>query len=180
MEHRERNEREVALPASALVELRRALRREAGPLATTHALHAAGFDAGSALHTMFAAGTSRPLATLSEEAFWDGLRDFLGRRGWGTLKHERVHPALGMMTSSDWAEAGHEVSERQPSCAFTSGMLASILGEVAGGPIAVLEVQCRSRGDDACRFAMGSETAVHELYGKLLDGAALEVSLREL
>lgn len=180
MDLRERTEREVAVPASALVELRQALRREAGPLATTHALHAAGFDAGTTMHGIFSAGAAAPLASLGEEAFWAALREFLARRGWGTLRHERVHPALGLMTSPDWAEANHEIAERQPSCAFTSGMLASILGKVAGGPIAVLEVQCRSKGDASCRFALGSETVVHELYGVLLEGIPLDEALEGL
>lgn len=180
MDLRERNEREVALPASALVGLRQALRREAGPLATTHALHSAGYDAGTTLHALFEASVNGSSGTLGEEAFWDELRTFLFRRGWGTLRHERSHPAVGFMSSGDWAEADAALEEKQPSCAFTSGMIASILGQVAGGPIAVLEVECRSRGDEECRFAIGSEAAVHELYGKLLEGADLETSLREL
>ena len=51
---------------------------------------------------------------------------------------------------------------------------------MAGGPVAVLEVTCRTRGDDACAFAFGSEGAVHELYGKLLEGADLDGALDAL
>jgi len=34
----------------------------------------------------------------------------------------------------------------------------------------VLEIRCRSRGDDECAFAFGGEDAVHHVYGALLDG----------
>ena len=36
------------------------------------------------------------------------------------------------------------------------------------------------RGGDACEFAFGSETTVHDLYGKLLDGADMATSLEAL
>jgi predicted hydrocarbon binding protein len=179
MDSTERNAREVALPASALAGLRRTLSREAGPLATTHALHAAGYSAGSALHALFTGGTDHA-GELGEEEFWKALGSFLSRRGWGTLRHERVHPAIGVLASRDGAEADPALEESQPSCAFTAGLLSSFLTHAAGGPIAVLEVACRSRGDEACRFAIGSGAAIHELYGKLLDETAFDAALAEL
>ncbi|NIX42216.1 MAG: hypothetical protein GWN06_24335, partial [Gemmatimonadetes bacterium] len=54
------------------------------------------------------------------------------------------------------------------------------LTELAGGPIAVLEVSCRARGDDCCDFAFGSETAIHGLYGRLLQGENLQAALAAL
>lgn len=169
--------REVALPAAALAGLRRALREEAGPLATVHALHAAGYDAGGQLYDAFA-GDGSPTGR-DERAFWRTLSDFLARRGWGRLEHSAPHPGIGVLASEDWAEATL-TDERQPACAFGSGMLSSLLTRAADGPIAVLEVSCRSRGEDRCRFAFGSEAAVHELYGLLLDGRDLDTALADL
>lgn len=176
----ERNVPEVAVPATALVSLRRSLRNEAGPLATVHALHAAGYASGAALAEAFLRGIDGGSPEIAAGAFWSRLGEFWSRRGWGSLSHRSPHPAVGLLTSPDWAEAGEEGRETQPSCSFTAGMLAAVLGRSAGGRIAVLETACRSRGDDACVFAYGSEEAIHRLYGILLDGADLESALEEL
>lgn len=170
--------REVALPATALAALRRALREEAGPLATVHAMHAAGYDAGGPLFETFAGASD--VARRDESAFWRGLSDFLDRRGWGTLEHSAPHPGIGLLSSTDWAEVGSDASERQPACAFGAGLLSSLLSRAADGPVAVLEVACRSRGEGRCAFAFGSETTVHELYGLMLEGRDLDDALAEL
>jgi hypothetical protein len=52
----------------------------------------------------------------------------------------------------------------QPSCHFTTGVLANILGRAADGEVAVLEVECRSRGDQRCRFLFGGADAVYSVY----------------
>lgn len=172
--------REMAVPARALVTLRRSLRSEVGPLGTVHVLHEAGFDAGEALADVFLASLGGSPDEVPEETFWSHLSDFLSRRGWGSVAHRSPHPAVGLLASRDWAEAGWDREETQPCCAFSSGMFAGVLGRAAQGPIAVLELSCRARGEEACVFVYGSETAIHELYGQLLDGADLESALEEL
>jgi predicted hydrocarbon binding protein len=171
---------EFVLPAATLTILRRALRKEAGALKATHALHAAGYAAGEGVAEDFAAfaGATRP-ETLADADFWSLLNDFFVRRGWGGIRHERVHPGMAILTSSNWVEADDEGRETQPGCAFSSGVLASLFSRLAGGPVAVLEVACRSRGDEACRFLFGAEEAVHEVYGHLLEGASLETALAQ-
>jgi hypothetical protein len=66
------------------------------------------------------------------------------------------------------------------SCCFSTGFLSGLLSELAGGPVAVLEIGCRTRGADACRFAFGSEQVIHDLYGRLLDGADFDGALAAL
>lgn len=180
MEH-DRPARQVALPASALTHLRRALRKEAGALGTTHALHAAGYAAGDELYESFRLqfGDTDPQG-MAEGRFWAALDRFMSERGWGRVEQQRVHPGLGMLTATGWMESAPEGGESQPGCAFSSGFFAHFFGRVAGGPVAVLEVGCRSRGDDACRFLFGSETAVHHLYGLLLDGESVESALERV
>jgi hypothetical protein len=51
---------------------------------------------------------------------------------------------------------------------------------VAGGPVAVLEVECISRGDAACAFAFGSEPVVQHVYARLLEGADLQEAVSTL
>lgn len=172
--------REMALPKTVLVTLRHSLRGEAGPLPTVHALHAAGYEAGEAMASPLLASLNDAPEEVTRDEFWSRFRDFWSRRGWGELEHRAPHPGVGLLVSSDWAEAGDDARESQPSCAFTSGLLASILGRVADGPIAVLEIRCRSRGDEDCAFAFGSETTVHDLYGALLEGAGFDDALASL
>ena len=170
----------VLLPSPAFVHLRRALRREAGPLGAIHALHDAGFATGRLLFEAFAEQVDPEPPKLDEARFWASLDRFLDSAGWGRVRHERIHPGLGMLHAREWRESDPDSSETQPSCAFSAGMFAHILGRVAGGPIAVLEVGCRSRGDAECSFLFGSEGAIHEVYGHLLEGASLDNVLENL
>lgn len=171
--------REVALPARGIVHLRKSLRDEVGQLAAVHCLHAAGYAAGEGLFERFQAGLDGDAARLPPGALWERMDRFFRERGWGGLTHQSLHPGVGTLESSDWAEA-EPGTETQPSCAFSTGMLSSFLTGLAGGPVAVLEVKCASRGDGVCTFAFGSETAIHDLYGHLLEGASFSDALQRL
>jgi hypothetical protein len=164
--------REIAVPVSVFGSLRAELEKEAGTLPTVHALHHAGYSAGVAAAASLAGNGEGDSRSLGQDTFWSKLSDFFGKRGWGTLSHERPHKAIGILSSPDWAEATDAEGGPEASCHFSTGFLSGILSELAGGPVAVLEVGCRMRGESACRFAFGSEGAIHELYGRLLDDDA--------
>lgn len=169
--------REIAVPVSVFGILRKELARETGTLPAIHALHAAGYAAGAEAAGAFRAVPEEDVGGLAEGVFWTRLAGFFIRRGWGTLVRSTEHPAVGLLTSRDWVEsAGAETSE-DASCSFSTGFLSGLLTALAGGPVAVLEVSCRGRGDDRCGFAFGSETAVHELYGHLLESGDLAGAL---
>ena len=172
--------KEIAIPASVFTTLRTELAKECGALATIHALHAAGYAAGVDAVAGFTEGLQDGPASMAGEAFWPRVSSFFARRGWGTLSHDAPSDAVGMLTSPDWVEATPDQVDEEGSCSFTSGFLSGFLSTVAGGPVAVLEVDCRTRGDDMCSYAFGSESAVHELYGRLLDGADLDGALADL
>lgn len=171
--------REVAVPVSIFGSLRGELEKEAGTLPTVHALHNAGFRTGSAAAATIGGNGEDP-TTLAQGAFWSRLSDFFAKRGWGTLRHEPAHEGVGVLFSADWAEASEGDLEADASCCFSTGFLSGLLSELAGGPVAVLEVGCRTRGADACRFAFGSEEVIHDLYGRLLDGADFDAALAAL
>ncbi len=170
----------LALPPLALSHIRRSLRREVGALAATHVLHDAGFAAGEDIFEHFADRLPEEPVHLPAPSFWSALSGHLEAEGWGHFEVERVHSGLGLVRAHGWAESNPEGEEEQPGCHFTSGMFAALLGRVAGGPVAVLEVLCRSKGDDHCGFLYGSEAAIHEIYGLLLDGASLDDALAGL
>ncbi len=176
MEASSKAERDVAVPVSIFVSFRRELEKEVGTLPAVHALHSVGYAAGSAAAPGFSEGVDE-VASLPEDEFWSRVTSFFTRRGWGTVSHQPSGRAVGLLTTSDWVEATEDLGEEGASCSFSTGFLSGLLSELAGGPIAVLEVSCRSRGDETCAFAFGSEEAVHELYGRLLAGQKLDGAL---
>lgn len=165
--------REIAVPVSIFASLRHSLAKEAGELPAIHALHDAGYSSGVAAAEAMRGAPDEDLLRLSEDDFWSRLAAFFAKRGWGTLSHAALHEAVGSLTSADWVEAAGEDGGEDASCSFSTGFLAGLLSTLAGGPVAVLEVQCRARGDETCTFAYGNATAIHEVYGQLLDGATL-------
>lgn len=171
--------REIALPASVFAVLRASLSREAGALPALHALHAAGYAAGEAAAAPFVGPEGDATRALPEGEFWARITNHFARRGWGSLTHEGVHPAVGTLVSPDWVEADGAEGE-DASCSFATGYLSGLLTVIAGGPVAVLEVTCRGRGDGACRFAFGNAEAIHELYGRLVEGDSLDAALASL
>jgi len=182
---------ELALPVASLAALRRALGEEVGPEKAARALQQAGFAAGDAIHALLASrtaggqdaaepGAADALGQLPGSVFWRRLADLFASRGWGRLAHEDLHPGVGALESSDWVEADPETGASRPSCFFTAGLLANILGRTAGQPVGVLEVECRSRGDLRCRFIFGGSAAIDSVYATTLEGQSVEESLARL
>jgi len=161
---------DCTVPARVFGDLRRSLAAEAGSLTAIRALHAAGYACGEAAAEATLGAPLGEARVLAVDAFWASLSGALARRGWGTLVHEAAHPAVGTLTSSDWAEGGFQEGEDGASCSFSTGFLCGLLSAVAGNPVAVLEVTCRGRGDPTCSFAFGGAEAIHALYGRMSEG----------
>ncbi|HEX7051430.1 MAG TPA: V4R domain-containing protein [Longimicrobiales bacterium] len=170
---------ELTLPTASLHAMRRALEAEVGVEAAARALHNAGHAAGDALFERLAADTPE-ISELMEAEFWQRLNALFAERGWGALHFEATHPGIGSLESSDWAEADPVGGAAHPSCHFTAGLLANLLGRTAGDRVGALEVECRSRGDLRCRFLFGGAAALGRLYDALSAGRELEGALAEL
>jgi predicted hydrocarbon binding protein len=172
---------ELALPVASLAALRRALEDAIGPDHAALALQAAGNAAGDAFHAILgtASGDTSP-DEWSEAIFWRRFFDLFARRGWGRLSNERVHEGVAALTASDWVEADPESGAERPSCSFTAGLLANLLGRISSDEVAVLEVECRSRGDQRCRFLYGSAPALDAVYARLRAGEAVGDTLATL
>src|SRR6267154_2190024 len=76
----------------------------------------------------------------------DVLSAFFRATGWGSVSVSQLGNAALVLDSSDWAEAAPG-SAQEPMCFFSSGMLADFFGRLSGEPVAVMEVECRSRND---------------------------------
>ena len=179
---------ELALPATALRALSAALSERLGADDAAYALRAAGNAAGTALHAAFAASAvgiadgdpREQLGEVDGAAFWHRFSDFLAARGWGRLRFRQLHDGVGALESSDWVEAGTDRNLGRPCCHLTTGMLANLLGGVAGDEVAVLEAECRSAGHDQCVFLFGAPATLEALYGDLAEGSDLDHALHEL
>jgi hypothetical protein len=196
--------RPADFPAGALPELARALRGEAGARISDQALQKAGYAVGGAIHrALMQELGGEDLPSLDRDRFWAELARHFHLRGWGRLKEARVHPGMGLITTYDWVEAlpssdqlpqgrddltegdgfadgGAGFEDAAPGCPFSTGIFARILGEVAGGPVAVLEVTCRRRGDESCQFLYGHPDAVYQSYGLLGGGDSLDRALEQV
>lgn len=173
---------ELALPVGSLSALRNALEAQIGGDAAALALRQAGYAAGDALFPLLASGAEGAAGAgeLPESVFWHRVSDLFAARGWGKLEFSAMHPALGSLETADWVEADASDGNLRPSCHFTTGLLANLLGRAAGEEVGVLEVECRSRGDLACRFLFGGQDALAVVYEALAHGQELDQALAQL
>lgn len=173
--------RDLALPAIALRALKTSLLAEVDESTATRAMHEAGLTAGLDFFHAFETSLAGPTAgDLSQEEFWAALARYFRRSGWGGIEHLGRHDGLGSLRSPDWAEADDSGGNSHGGCWFSSGLLAGFLSGLSGGEVSVLEVHCRSRGDDSCEFVFGSAPAIDALYGLLSGDRDLDTALAEI
>lgn len=165
----------ILLPAAALRALHTALVDSMGAEAAAGALQRAGHTAGDAI-----AGSLDGVRDADEAVFWSRLGDLFARRGWGRFAHETIHAGIGALDSGDWAEAAPSGGSGPTGCHFTTGLLANLLGRIAGDEVGVLEVECRSRGDLRCRFLFGARDALEPVYAALAAGRDAEQAIADL
>lgn len=166
--------RTPTLGRKALVQLRLGLERELGTNAA-RLLQDAGFAAGEEHHAAFSAWLAQRTDAATPDAldarhFGEALAGFLQEQGWGALTVHALADGVLALDSADWAEATSDTTALAPSCHFTCGLLADLLGRIAGDVVAVMEVECRSRGDARCRFLAGSPETLGALYERIAAG----------
>ena len=170
--------RDIRLPARSILALRRALVREAGAEAGTRALQEAGHAAGDVLFDRLTRGLSEDPSGTPSTTFWDRLAALFRELGWGDVTHEELHPGVGALTARDWFEADPDAP--RSACAFTTGVLANLLGRVAGKSVAVMTVESPSGEAGGCRFLFGSQQVLQEVYSSMRGGQELEASIAAL
>ena len=170
---------EVALPAAALVALRRTLTAEVGADAAARALEEAGCAAGRALHpALLPDGGDAPELPLADLV--DRLDRLMASRGWGRLRHVDAHPGAGELVADAWMEADPSGDAARPTCFFTTGLLAGLLSGVAGAEVSVLEVGCRSAGSQRCRFLFGAPDTLSAVHERMAEGRDADAALAAL
>lgn len=175
----------VRLPADAFLSLRSAVADGRDPADAAGLLRRAGFEAGTAFHRaleewLASERHADSADTLAPQEFWETLSAFFSHLGWGALSHERVHAGVAALDATDWLEARAGSGAAAPSCHLTTGLLAELLNRIADAEVAVLEVECRARGDDRCRFLFGGQDALTALYREMVEGTSYADSLARL
>lgn len=171
----------IGVPRDAMIALRTSLFR-ADSAAAASSLYEAGYAGGGALHDAFVRWCrGRKLSaaeTMSASDFAQHVSAFFTELGMGALEVGTLHEAAVTFDSANWAEAEPSSGMQFPGCYLTAGMLTEFLGRVAGSPISVLEVECRSMGARRCRFIAGSAETVQQVYEALAQGSSYEAVLQ--
>lgn len=177
----------VHLPSATLVALHRTLAQDHSAADAAALVRQIGFQSGEAFLAAFEEWlqqveqtTYSDATALGSEEFWPRLSGFFSSLGWGPLHFEQLHPGVASLSSPEWAEAEPEGDSRQPTCHFTTGLLSDLLGRVAGQDLAVMEVECRSRGDLQCRFVFGSAETMGGVFEQLRGGRSVGDALEQL
>jgi predicted hydrocarbon binding protein len=171
----------LRLGRRVLHQLRSALERDTGLQASTY-LQEAGFAGGEELYAEFREwllanrGVEDP-AQLDAEFLSETLSAFFADQGWGRLEATRLGNAVLALDSEEWAESVEAGGTEFPSCHLTCGMLADFFGRLSDGLVAVMEVECRSRGDARCRFLAGSPETLGTLYDRMAQGTGYAEAL---
>lgn len=168
--------REIRFPADAILAVRHALRQEVGTQAATAAIQQAGHAAGDALFQRL--DRDQTLADTPQSTFWSRLSALFREMGWGTVEHQEVHAGVGALVARDWFEV--DPSASTPACPFSTGVLANILGRVAGQDVAVMVVPCDDGDAGCCRFLFGAGPVLQQVYTRLREGRELDTALSGL
>jgi predicted hydrocarbon binding protein len=172
------NSTDIRIPVDSIQALRSALSRELGTDAAARALREAGFAAGDAIAGKLDRGPSdQDVGETPATTFWDRFATLFREMGWGSLRHEELHPGVGAFTVTDWFEI--DPASSSSACPFTTGVLANVLGSIAGRPVAVMQVPCPAQPGCA-RFVFGSASVLDEIYADLRDGQELDGALAAL
>lgn len=175
----------VTLGRRSLHSLRNALERTLGTQSAT-VLQEAGFASGEALsqalgewlRDRYGVGRAQEL----DAAFLaEALSGFFTDMGWGALELSSLSESVLLVESADWAESapGHAP---YPSCHLSSGVMADVFSRLAGGAdggaqFAAMEVECRSRGDERCRFLLASPETLTVAYERMTHGMSYRQAL---
>jgi predicted hydrocarbon binding protein len=173
----------VGLTRDALVTLRSVLFRDAGANAAAY-LQEAGYAGGGALYMAFARwsaprGLPAP-ENMAASEFQEHAAEFFAELGWGVMTVGLLHDSVVTLDSVNWAESDPSSAMQFPGCYLSSGLLADFFGRVAGTPLAVMEVECRSMGSERCRFLLGSSETLQHVYDSLTQGVPYDAALEQM
>jgi bacteriochlorophyll 4-vinyl reductase len=145
-------------------------------------LQEAGYGAGADLYEAFVAwlprgtGFSKP-EDIGAAQLSAVVSHYFEHAGWGDLTVTSIGSGTLALDSTAWIEA-EPGSAEQPMCFYSAGMLADFFGRLSGEPLAVMEVECRSKHDARCRFLTAVPERLQQVYDGLTQGKTYEEALQ--
>ncbi|HEX2093219.1 MAG TPA: 4-vinyl reductase [Longimicrobiaceae bacterium] len=175
----------VRLPGAFLPTVRRALAQGRDPMEAAVLLRQVGYDSGEGFYAALEhrIAWERPgasIGTLPDDEFWPEFAAFWDEIGWGTVRHEPLHPGVGALECTGWTEATSARESGEQFCHLTTGVFTHLLSRLAGGDVAVMEVECEAAGSDRCRFLFGSPAALGSVYEGMTQGLSPEDAVARL
>lgn len=175
----------VRLPVAFLPAVRRALAQGRSHVEAATLLRQVGYDSGAGFLAALEERVAwqRPgatLGTLPDGEFWPEFAAFWEDAGWGTVRHVQLHPGVGALECEGWVEAVAAREADDGYCHITTGIFADVLGRLAGGDVAVMEVECEAAGGDRCRFLFGGPAALGAVYEGVAQGLATDDAVARL
>jgi len=170
----------IAIGRSGLRALRQSLLTHSPEQAFT-ILQETGFAAGADVYEAFcgwlpgATGFRQP-EQIEAQKLGPVLSRFFQAAGWGSLAITSLGGGALALDSPDWIEADPGTAE-QPMCFLTAGLLADFFGRLSGEVVGVMEVECRSRNDERCRFLTAAPDRLQEVYEAMTQGKTYEAAL---
>ncbi|HEY5218693.1 MAG TPA: 4-vinyl reductase [Gemmatimonadaceae bacterium] len=165
----------IALTRDALATLHASLFHDLGDDASRY-LQEAGYAGGEALFAAFGTWSERrgygAPESIAAADFQRCATEFFSDLGWGALALGTLHDTVATLDSENWGESDPSAAMEFPGCHLTTGMFADFFGRLAGTPMAVMEVECRSMGAPRCRFLLGSAESLHHVYDGMSQGVA--------
>jgi predicted hydrocarbon binding protein len=163
----------LAIAPASLHRLRLRL-NQVGPSLAAEILQDAGFATGEVLARRwrnFVAERTGLIdaGELDQRWFAPMIDELCVALGWGNIEVTELGSNALLMAAPKWAEAAPGTS-LHPACHFTAGTLAAFLTAQAGLPMAVLEVECRSAGHEACCFVASAPAVSAAAYDLLTAG----------
>jgi predicted hydrocarbon binding protein len=172
----------VALTRDSLLALRTALFRDVGPSAAA-ALQEAGYAGGQTLYDAFTRWlTRRGFAepeSLPAMEFGAQAGEFLRELGWGAIEVGSLGD-VATIDAAGWAESDAAFPLEFPGCYYSAGMFSDFFSRLAGEPVAVMEVECRSMGAHRCRWLVGSGETMQHVYDQMGQGVPYDEALAAL
>ena len=102
----------LKFPPSAMAAMHRAVLQDRSPAEAAALVRQMGFETGEGFLEAFSRWLEHHRqdpgadpATLAADDFWHHLSAFFGSLGWGRLHFEQMHPGVGALSSTEWAEA---------------------------------------------------------------------------
>jgi predicted hydrocarbon binding protein len=135
--------------------------------------YASGSDAYSSMQSWAREEEGRDASYAPTEEFLQVMSNYFETLGWGRFAVSRLKEAAAIVDVDNCWEA------RNPGglnlgCHITTGLLVGFFENVAGFPVAAMEVECAARGASCCRFLIGNIELLDYLHEGIQRGDGYE------